>query len=223
MAASPELLYLRPMHQHARKGLFAAALLVCATAAAESQVTGLVTTTPDISGDATSSHHALDVVTGIPSGSSTTTAQWGASGFGWFESSDKPCSVLIYRSSLDGAHIDLAGTTWDAPCVGASPANFKHVYSDEANLFVTAAKICTTDKSGTKDNKLKGMELQFSRVTNGKVSAVVKSRREQHTNCSWWREKVECPAQQIAIGMDFHYGDKGIQGVKLRCKAVADY
>jgi hypothetical protein len=211
------------MSRHLRKGLFAATLLVCAVAHAESRVTGVVQTTQAVSGDAPSSHHALDVITTIPAGSSTTTLQWGLSGFGWFESSDKPCSVLLYRSSLDNAHRDLAGTTWDAPCAGSSPGNFKHVYSDEDDLFVTAAKICTTDKSGTKDNRLKGMELSFSRVTNGVVSAVVKSRREQHTNCSWWRDKVSCPAQQIAIGMDFHYGDKGIQGVKLRCKQVEDY
>jgi hypothetical protein len=206
-----------------RAALVLGALFTCATAFAQSQVTGSATTTASVSGDASSSHHVLDVVTTVPSGSQTTTRQWGLSGVGWSESWDKPCWFVLLRSSLDGAHVDLAGTTWQVPGCGAgNPGSYKDVNTGEKDLFVTAVKICTTDKSGTKDNKLKGIELQYSKVTDGVVSAVVKSRREERTNCSWWRDKVACPAGQIAVGMDFQYGDKGVMGVKLRCSRVED-
>ncbi|MEO7328129.1 MAG: hypothetical protein ABI193_06100 [Minicystis sp.] len=211
------------MKRPLRLGLFAATILVCVTASAQSQITGSVTTTAEVSGDASSTHHAIDVVTTVSSGWTTTTRQWGLSGVAWAEAWDQPCWFLLYRASLDGGHQDLAGTVWDVPgCAKTTAGSYKDVVSGETNLFVSSVKICTTDKSGTKDNKLKGIELQFVKVTDGVVSAVVKTRHEQRSNCSWWRNRVSCPSQQIAVGMDFQYGDKGVMGIKLRCSRVED-
>lgn len=212
------------MHRHLRRALIVAGVVTCATAHASSQITGATTTTVEVTGDASNTHHALDVVTTVPSGSNvkTTTRQWALSGVAWSEDADKPCWFLLYRSSLDGAFQDLAGTVWSMPgCT--SPGSMKSLALGEKDLFVKGVSICTTDKSGTKDNRLKGFELQYAKVTDGVVGPVIQSRREKRTNCSWWREPaVVCPAGQIAVGMDFQYGDKGVMGVKLRCARVED-
>ena len=46
------------------------------------------------------------------------------------------------------------------------------------------------------------------------------SAKFRRTNCARWRDKVSCPAEQVAIGIEAAYGGNGFSGIRLRCTAV---
>lgn len=91
---------------------------------------------------------------------------------------------------------------------------------DKADHVIQSIQVCTTDKK-KKDDKIKGAEIWAVRVgPDGTLFEANLSDKFRRPNCARWHEKVSCPSNQIAIGVEASWGDGGFAGLRLRCKAV---
>jgi hypothetical protein len=191
---------------------------------AEAKVIGTVSKS-SLSGSAPGGTSTLDVKTIVPDAFGTTSEdQWALGGLVFYERSDEACYIGTLRTSLNGRH--TAETTSNnitrAPCTDKVVHDKQTIKFDKADHVVQAIQVCTTDKKN-KDDEIKGAEIWAVRVgTDGRLYDANLSDKFRRPNYERWREKVSCPSNQIAIGIEATYGDGGFVGLRLRCKAVAE-
>ncbi len=215
------------MRHRASAGVIMAALLagmMPVNAGAEAKVIGTVSKS-SLSGSAPGGTSSLDVKTIVPDAFGTTSEdQWALGGLVFYERSDEACYIGTLRTSLNGRHTaeTTSNTITRAPCTDKVVHDKQTIKFDKADHVVQAIQVCTTDKKN-KDDKIKGAEIWAVRVgTDGRLYDANLSDKFRRPNCERWREKVSCPSNQIAIGIEATYGDGGFAGLRLRCKAVAE-
>ncbi|WNM57339.1 hypothetical protein [Candidatus Nitrospira allomarina] len=192
-------------------------------ARAEAIVIGTVSKSP-LSGSAPGGTSTLDVKTLAPDAFATTSAnQWALGGLVFYERSDEACYIGTLRTSLNGRHTaeSTSNKATRPPCTGKNVHDKQTIKFDKADHVVQAIQVCTTDKK-KQDDKIKGAEIWAVRVgQDGTLFDASLSDKFRRPNCKRWREKVSCPSDQIAIGVEATWGDGGFAGLRLRCKAVA--
>lgn len=191
---------------------------------AEAKVIGSVNTS-ELSGSAPGGKSALDVKTIVPDPYGTTSKdQWALGGLVFYERSDEACYIGTLRTSLNGRHTaeSTSNNITRSPCTDKIVHDKQTIKFDKADHVVQAIQVCTTDKK-KKDDKIKGAEIWAVRVgPDGTLHEASLSDKFRRPNCERWHNKVSCPSNQIAIGIEATWGDGGFAGMRLRCKAVAE-
>ena len=189
---------------------------------AEAIVLGTVSKSP-LSGSAPGGTSTLDVKTLPPDEFLTTSAdQWALRGLVFYERSDEACYIGTLRTSLNGRHTaeSTSNNITRPPCTGKNVHDKQTIKFDKADHVIQSIQVCTTDKK-KKDDKIKGAEIWAVRVgQDGTLFEASLSDKFRRPNCARWHEKVSCPSNQIAIGVEASWGDGGFAGLRLRCKAV---
>ncbi|MCA9500276.1 MAG: hypothetical protein KC588_13885 [Nitrospira sp.] len=191
---------------------------------AEAKVIGSVSTS-ELSGSAPGGKSTLDVKTIVPDPYGTTSEdQWALGGLVFYERSDEACYIGTLRTSLNGRHTaeSTSNNITRSPCTDKIVHDKQTIKFDKADHVVQAIQVCTTDKK-KKDDKIKGAEIWAVRVgPDGTLHEASLSDKFRRPNCERWHNKVSCPSNQIAIGIEATWGDGGFAGMRLRCKAVAE-
>lgn len=147
----------------------------------------------------------------------------GVFGITWSESSDDPWTMTAHTHHLNNDGVE-ADRRHEAPLRTHTPSgDTKEVLLSGRHDFIYKVQVCTTDKSDTSRNKLKGIRLWSRTVSDeGRLLTTNSSYQEtKHTNCKKWHEKVECPTGTITSRLKLHYNaDKTYTGIQLVCRKV---
>ncbi len=149
------------------------------------------------------------------------TANHALVGLRWWEKEDKPYTIASYYRQLCD-ETQTCKDEWSDP-MPYDYSEFKsgHTALLNADLYVTAIQVCTTDKKNTAENRIKGIRVWGARINKeGQFEASDKMVEAKLTNCSQWRTKRSCTSGSVAIGYSVYHErqDYGaLTGIKLQC------
>jgi hypothetical protein len=147
----------------------------------------------------------------------------GLFGIEWWENADDPCKMTGFTHHLNTFDVKQPSTTIGA-C--SSPGNRKYVNVAGNADNIYKIQVCTTDKSRTNKDKLKGIRvwgrsIEYSKPL--KLTTQSTAQEVKHTNCKEWHDAVACPAGQIATRLRVHYNSEyDITGLALICRKVVN-
>lgn len=144
----------------------------------------------------------------------------GMSGLSMWEVSDQAIAFQVHQQKLSPIGDDTSEGNV-IKFAGYSKSSKKTVTLGKGE-YVDAVKICTSgDKRNTAKKRLKGVKLYGARVKeDGSIQSGVSTAKFERANCKQWEKKVACPKGQLADAIWMYRGDRGINGVSLRCRAV---
>lgn len=145
-------------------------------------------------------------------------------GLSIYESFDKPCSFRLWSRSIN----DVFAKPYKGPkhthetCKSPADGSKKTVKLGD-RYYIHGIQVCTNKKRNSAKTRLKGVKLfgavvdDDGDVTKKKITATYKQ-----AHCQEWHKVVRCGKDRIAYGFEFHAGDKGINGIALRCYKIKD-
>lgn len=143
-------------------------------------------------------------------------------GIGTRENGDKPCQVTYSFRNLNSGS-GQAGRDTNLTCVSGNSSSRKDAILGD-NFYVYSVQVCTTNVNNTARSRVKGIRIWGARVNpdNSNVRRTQTQQSFERTNCpnDGWRNRVRCPKNKVAVGLELHEGERGLSGVALICANV---